>query len=265
MTNASNSSVKPLSDRAQRTGTCLIPHPLQVTRGTRACRACPGEGRGRLRAERSSGAARSSLRCRRPDSPQRRIPGRRTGCPGRSPGGCPAAWPRRRIRSSSPPTAARCPAPSQTSRCHASQLLLPSGVAAVIKDRIGGAAPKPPGSLTHDDVPSVPVYGGCAVQPGTTMTAHGDEVRCPTGAGPFFSSGAPSAHRPGDADPGAEPNLSMRYPTHPKQRGGSNFQLQRPLARLCLLKTAGFHKSQDLPGHHATDILSYYRRIEIRK
>jgi hypothetical protein len=38
MTNASNSSVKPLSDRAQGADTCLIPQPLQVTRGTRACR-----------------------------------------------------------------------------------------------------------------------------------------------------------------------------------------------------------------------------------
>ena len=38
ITNASNSSVKPLSDRAQGTDTCLIPQPLQVTRGTRACR-----------------------------------------------------------------------------------------------------------------------------------------------------------------------------------------------------------------------------------
>jgi hypothetical protein len=38
MTKASNSSVKPLSGRAHGTDTCLIPHPLQVTRGTRACR-----------------------------------------------------------------------------------------------------------------------------------------------------------------------------------------------------------------------------------
>ena len=38
MTNASNSSVKPLSGRAHRTDTCLIPQPLQLTRGTRACR-----------------------------------------------------------------------------------------------------------------------------------------------------------------------------------------------------------------------------------
>ena len=33
------------------------------------------------------------------------------------------------------------------------------------------------------------------------MTAHGDQVRCHCGAGPFFASGAPSDHRPGDADP----------------------------------------------------------------
>ena len=33
------------------------------------------------------------------------------------------------------------------------------------------------------------------------MTAHGDQVRCHCGAGPFFASGAPSDQRPGDADP----------------------------------------------------------------
>src|SRR6266446_6972733 len=46
-----------------------------------------------------------------------------------------------------------------------------------------------------------PVYRARAVQPGTAMTAHGDQVRCHCGAGPFFASGAPSDHRPGDADP----------------------------------------------------------------
>jgi hypothetical protein len=48
------------------------------------------------------------------------------------------------------------------------------------------------------------------------MTAHGDEVRRHGGAGPFFSSDAPSARRPGDADPGTEANLPTRYP-HPPQ------------------------------------------------
>jgi hypothetical protein len=38
MTRASNSNVKPLPGRAQGTDTCLTPQPLQVTRGTRACR-----------------------------------------------------------------------------------------------------------------------------------------------------------------------------------------------------------------------------------
>ena len=38
MMSASNSSVKPLSGRAQGTATCLIPHRSQVTRGRRACR-----------------------------------------------------------------------------------------------------------------------------------------------------------------------------------------------------------------------------------
>jgi hypothetical protein len=65
-----------------------------------------------------------------------------------------------------------------------------------------------------------PVYRARAVQPGTAMTAHGDEVRRHGGAGPFFSSDAPSARRPGDADPGTEANLPTRYPTHRKQRGG---------------------------------------------
>src|SRR6266481_4875022 len=46
-----------------------------------------------------------------------------------------------------------------------------------------------------------PVYRARAVQPGTAMTAHGDQVRRHCGAGPFFASGAPSDHRPGDADP----------------------------------------------------------------
>src|SRR6476660_9725650 len=46
-----------------------------------------------------------------------------------------------------------------------------------------------------------PVYRARAVQPGTAMTAHGDQVRCHCGAGPFFASGAPSDQRPGDADP----------------------------------------------------------------
>ena len=56
------------------------------------------------------------------------------------------------------------------------------------------------------------------VQPGTAMTTHGDEVRCPGGAGPFFSSGAPST--PARQTPGAEANLPTRYPSHRKQRGG---------------------------------------------
>jgi len=44
-----------------------------------------------------------------------------TGCPGRSRGGRPAAWQRRRTCSPSPPTAARRPAPSETGQCHALQ------------------------------------------------------------------------------------------------------------------------------------------------
>src|SRR5215471_11330601 len=49
----------------------------------------------------------------------------------------------------------------------------------VIGDR--GRCPQTPGIyLTHDDVP---VYHERAVQPGTAMTAHGDQVRCHIGAG----------------------------------------------------------------------------------
>src|SRR4029077_14159392 len=60
-----------------------------------------------------------------------------------------------------------------------------------------------------------PVYRARAVQPGTAMTAHGDQVRCHCGAGPFFASGAPSDQRPGDADPA----LKQIYlcVTHPPQ------------------------------------------------
>src|SRR3989442_5694102 len=61
-----------------------------------------------------------------------------------------------------------------------------SGAAALRPSWLGGAAPEPPRYLTHDDAPSAAVYCGRAVQPGTAMTAHGDEVRCHTGAGPFF-------------------------------------------------------------------------------
>src|SRR5580693_4346853 len=90
-----------------------------------------------------------------------------------------------------------------------------SRIAAPAPERLGrqspwlrGAAPEPPGYLTHDDVP---VYRGRAVQPGTAMTAHGDgpvPSRCRT----CLSSRAREPHRPGDADPWPEANLPMRYP-----------------------------------------------------
>src|ERR1700747_360420 len=63
-----------------------------------------------------------------------------------------------------------------------------SGAASPRPSWLGGAAPEPPGYLTHDDAPGVSVYRGRVVQPGTAMTAHGDEVRCHTGAGPFSAA-----------------------------------------------------------------------------
>jgi hypothetical protein len=65
MTNASNSSVKPLSARAQGTDTCLIPQLWQAAGPARA---------GVLRAEKSSDGARSSPLCHRPDNLPNRLP-----------------------------------------------------------------------------------------------------------------------------------------------------------------------------------------------
>src|ERR1700731_2112626 len=63
-------------------------------------------------------------------------------------------------------------------------------------------------------------YWSCAVQPGTAMTAHGDdEVRRHKGCRTFLLR--PRAPRPSDPElPHAEANLPTRYPTHRKQRGG---------------------------------------------
>src|ERR1700761_5548689 len=63
-------------------------------------------------------------------------------------------------------------------------------------------------------------YWSCAVQPGTAMTAHGDdEVRRHKGCRTFLLR--PRARRPSDPElPHAEANLPKRYPTHRKQRGG---------------------------------------------
>src|ERR1700732_3423724 len=65
-------------------------------------------------------------------------------------------------------------------------------------------------------------YWSCAVQPGTAMTAHGDdEVRRHKGCRTFLLR--PRAPRPSDPElPHAEANLPTRYPTHRKQRGGGN-------------------------------------------
>src|SRR5580704_8073096 len=66
-------------------------------------------------------------------------------------------------------------------------------------------------------------YWSCAVQPGTAMTAHGDdEVRRHKGCRTFLLR--PRAPRPSDPElPHAEANLPTRYPTHRKQRGGIIF------------------------------------------
>src|SRR5580704_17682988 len=63
-------------------------------------------------------------------------------------------------------------------------------------------------------------YWSCAVQPGTAMTAHGDdEVRRHKGCRTFLLR--PRAPRPSDPElPHAEANLPTRYPTNRKQRGG---------------------------------------------
>src|SRR6266446_5461980 len=66
-----------------------------------------------------------------------------------------------------------------------------------------------------------PVYRARAVQPGTAMTAHGDQVRRHCGAGPFFASGAPSDHRPGDADPALQQiYLRVTQPTANSEEAG---------------------------------------------
>src|ERR1700720_2212093 len=72
-------------------------------------------------------------------------------------------------------------------------------------------------------------YWSCAVQPGTAMTAHGDdEVRRHKGCRTFLLR--PRAPRPSDPElPHAEANLPTRYPTHRKQRGGDSSGLRAVL------------------------------------
>src|SRR5580698_3222241 len=67
-------------------------------------------------------------------------------------------------------------------------------------------------------------YWSCAVQPGTAMTAHGDdEVRRHKGCRTFLLR--PRAPRRSDPElPHAEANLPTRYPTHRKQRGGNEVE-----------------------------------------
>src|ERR1700738_2854178 len=85
-------------------------------------------------------------------------------------------------------------------------------------------------------------YGSCAVQPGTAMTAHGDdEVRRHKGCRTFLLR--PRAPRPSDPElPHAEANLPTRYPTHRKQRGGQN--IEHPSAPPFATFTAAFAKGR---------------------
>ena len=59
------------------------------------------------------------------------------------------------------------------------------------------------------------VYRARAVQPGTAMTAHGDEVRCLTVPDPFLSTHTPSATVP--ALPPVEANQIYLRVTPPTQ------------------------------------------------
>src|ERR1700758_2757043 len=89
-------------------------------------------------------------------------------------------------------------------------------------------------------------YWSFAVQPGTAVTAPGDdEVRHHKGCRTFLLR--PRARRPSDSEryPHAEANLPTRYPTHRKQRGGSKFDDTRGNG----LKTGGYlHLPKDT--HH---------------
>ena len=73
-----------------------------------------------------------------------------------------------------------------------------------------------------------PVYRDRAVQPGTAMTAHGDEVRCRTGAGPFFPSRASSAHRAGDPHRLSRSKSTWTLP-HPPETATRLFVYQNAL------------------------------------
>src|SRR5208282_4752974 len=72
------------------------------------------------------------------------------------------------------------------------------------------------------------MYLDRAVQPGTAMTAHGDEVRLPSGAGPFLCPQR-CAHvilHPRTA--GLTPDRpTYACPTHTRQRGGANSDVLR--------------------------------------
>src|SRR5208282_597606 len=88
---------------------------------------------------------------------------------------------------------------------------------------LGGAAPETPGYLTHDDVPGGLLYCARAVQPGTAMTAHGDEVRCHMRVGPASLAGTQNSPAP-----------AMQT----RRRSKSTYALPHPL------ETARRHKTQ---------------------
>src|SRR5580693_5205374 len=92
-------------------------------------------------------------------------------------------------------------------------------------------------------------YWSCAVQPGTAMTAHGDdEVRRHKECRTFLLR--PRAPRPSDPElPHAEANLPTRYPTHRKQRGGL---ITRQRLKRCYIFSIVQLELQSTPWSHMT-------------
>ena len=74
------------------------------------------------------------------------------------------------------------------------------------------------------------------------MTAHGDEVRLPSGAGPLFSGREPDLPAI-QSYPHAEANLPTRYPTHRKTARRQNALRFPHLAH----RSAAAHKLHSTP------------------
>src|SRR6516164_5888663 len=80
-----------------------------------------------------------------------------------------------------------------------------------------GCCPRTPGIFTALSCSlCIAAYCGRAVQPGTAMTAHGDEVRRSTGAGPSFSASPalPKPHRCADS----KSTYALPYPPQTARR-----------------------------------------------